>query len=153
MIRLVVAGISAAALICACGLGQSQGGPSPSARASPSQPPPTLSVIAPFGELPHVKTAGFVLSIRGPDQVMVRVDALNVGAQAVIDNAVLLLRSEPGKTAFVWASVGQLRAGASATSMADLTVGEHITFAYDQRTRDASDGSYLASVIGRSPTR
>lgn len=110
---------------------------------------PTLTVIAPFGDNPHVKSAGTVLAIPAPDRVIVRVDAVNIGAQAVIDHAVLLLRAD-GTTSFVWATVGQSISGRSASSLAELGIGEHVTFAYDQRTRDA-DGSYHAGVIGRAP--
>jgi hypothetical protein len=82
--------------------------------------------------------------------VKIRVDPGNQGPQATIDNAVILLRSSPGVTVFVWAGVGRQIPGSRATSMADLKVGEHVTFAFGQRTRDPSDGSYITGVIGRS---
>ena len=97
----------------------------------------------------HVKSAGFVVAVLDSSHVKIRVDPGNQGQQAAIDNAVILLRSSPA-TIFVWASVGQLIPGPSATSMSDLKVGEHVTFAFDQRTRDPSDGSYITGVIGRS---
>ena len=97
----------------------------------------------------HIKSAGFVLAIPDPTHLKIRVDPGNQGQQAEIDNAVIMLRSSP-ETVFVWASVGQLVPGPSATSMSDLKVGEQVTFAFDERTRDPSDGSYITGVIGRS---
>ena len=97
-----------------------------------------------------VKSAGSVLAILDPSRAKIRVDSLNQGAQAVLNDAVIVLRSSPQTTVFVWASVGQAIPGTSATSMADLKVGEHVTFGFDERTEDPSDGSYLASVVGRS---
>lgn len=140
---VVVAAVSSLAVI-ACGSSSQSSGSTPS-------PTPTLTTLAVMGEagLP-VKSAGFVLAVLDSSHVKIRVDPGNQGQQAAIDNAVILLRSSPGVTVFVWASVGQLIPGPSATSMADLKVGEHVTFAFDQRTRDPNDGSYVTGVIGRS---
>jgi hypothetical protein len=90
------------------------------------------------------------VAVLDPSRVKVRVDSGNQGAQAPMDGAVIVLRSSSETTVFIWTSVGQAIPGASATSMADLRIGEHVTFAFDQRTEDPSDGSYLADVVGRS---
>ena len=127
------------------------GSSSQSASGSSASPTPTLTTLAAMGEAGfHIKTAGFVLAVLDSSHVKIRVDPGNQGQQAAIDNAVIVLRSSPGVTVFVWASVGQLIPGASATSMTDLKVGEHVTFAFDQRSRNPSEGSYIAGVIGRS---
>jgi hypothetical protein len=131
--------------LMACGSSQSA-----SSASSPS-PTPSLTPLTVMGEpgLP-IKSAGFVLAVLDSSHVKIRVDPGNQGQQAAIDNTVILLRSSPGVTVFVWAGVGQQIPGSSATSMSDLKVGEHVTFAFDQRTRDPSDGSYITGVIGRS---
>lgn len=127
------------------------GSSSQSASGSSPSPTPTLTTFALMGDSGmHIKSAGLVLAVLDSSHVKIRVDPGNQGQQAAIDNAVILLRSSPGLTVFVWASVGELIPGPSATSMSDLKVGEHVTFAFDQRTRDPSDGSYLTGVIGRS---
>lgn len=97
-----------------------------------------------------IKSAGSVLAILDQSRVQIRVDSLNQGVQAALNNAVIVLRSSPQTTVFVWTSIGQPIPGPSAASMADLKIGEHVTFAFDQRTEDPSDGSYLAGVVGRS---
>jgi len=127
------------------------GSSSASPSASSPSPTPSLTTFALTGDAAmHIKSAGFVLAVLDSSHVRIRVDPGNQGQQAAIDNAVILLRSSPGVTVFVWAGVGQQIPGSSARSMSDLKVGEHVTFAFDQRTRDPSDGSYLTGVIGRS---
>jgi len=141
---LIAAVVSLSMIACGSSSQSAGSGSSPS-------PTPSLTTFALTGEQGfHVKSAGFVLAVLDSSHVKIRVDPGNQGEQAAIDNAVILLRSSPGVTVFVWASVGQLVPGPSATSMADLKVGEHVTFAFDQRTRDSSDGSYITGVIGRS---
>jgi len=126
------------------------GSSSASPSASSPSPTPSLTTFALTGDAAmHIKSAGFVLAVLDSSHVRIRVDPGNQGQQAAIDNAMILLRS-PGVTVFVWAGVGQQIPGSSARSMSDLKVGEHVTFAFDQRTRDPSDGSYLTGVIGRS---
>src|SRR2546427_4644090 len=139
---LVAAAFSLGVIAC--------GSTSQSASGSAASPTPTLTTFVLAGEAGvHVKSAGFVVAVLDSSHVKIRVDPGNQGQQAAIDNVVIVLRSSPG-TVFVWASVGQLIPGPSATSMSDLRVGEHVTFAFDQRTRDPSDGSYITGVIGRS---
>jgi hypothetical protein len=96
-----------------------------------------------------IKSGGSVLAILDPSRVKIRVDSVNQGAQTPLNNAVIVLRSS-AQTVFIWTSVGQAIPGPSATSMADLKIGEHVTFNFDQRTEDPNDGSYIAGVVGRS---
>ena len=122
-----------------------------SASGSSASPTPTLSRLARIFEPGlSIKSAGSVLAILDPSRVQIRIDPLNQGEQAALNNAVIVLRSSPQTTVFVWTSVGQAIPGPSATSMADLRIGEHVTFAFDQSTEDRSDGSYIAGVLGRS---
>ena len=149
MLRRPLTGILAtAAILVSAGCGS---GSEPTSYGSSATPTPTLSrfprILDPGLS---IKSAGSVLAILDQTRVQIRVDSLNQGEQAALNNAVIVLRSSPQRTVFVWTSVGQAIPGPSATSMADLRIGEHVTFAFDQRTEDPSDGSYIAGVVGRS---
>ena len=115
----------------ACGL------VSESASSGPSgAPTPTLTRTGRLLEPGlFVKGAGSVLAILDQSRAKIRVDSLNQGAQTVLNDAVIVLRSSPQTTVFVWASVGQAIPGTSATSMADLKVGEHVTFGSMRRPK------------------
>lgn len=122
-----------------------------SAGAGTASPSPTLSRVAsPTDPAIPVKTAGRVLAVLSPQLIKVQIEPRNENWQVVYDNAVILLRSSE-KTAFVWATLGQSIKGPSASSMGDLAVGETITFAFEPRSEDPTDHSFLAGTIGRTP--
>ncbi len=100
----------------------------------------TLTPLALSTDPPrHMKSSGQVVAVR-QDAVWIRVDAVNAGAQASLDGALIGLRVD-GRTTFA-------QVAHPAASLRDLSAGDRVTFAFDPGSLDP-DGTYLATVIGR----
>jgi hypothetical protein len=119
------ASVAAAVLILACGPVDNP--------ALATLTPVTLSTAPPA----HFKSAGSVVAIEGRS-LRIRVDQGNLNEGIPLNGALIALRTDE-RTTFA------LRA----TRLADVHVGDHVTFAFDPRTLDPQDRSYLASVVGR----
>jgi hypothetical protein len=116
-------------VIAACGMGPADEGRSAVATLTP--------VALPTDPPWHVKSEGEVMSLSGRS-LRVRVGSGPVHREDPLAGALIALRVND-RTSF------QLRAA----DLADIHVGDDVTFAFDPRTLDPSDGSYLAKVLGR----
>jgi len=113
---------------------------------SSSGPTPTLTPVTLPAEIVAVKSWGRILRVNG-SVLVIQVDRGNGGATRVLDGAVIALRTGPETSV----QRVEIRSDPNVTlvSLADIASGETVTFMFELKSFDPSDGSYFARVIGR----